>query len=117
MTTEAEAIARLRAMVARHDEHAGLHDEPDGGIDDLRTLLDAHVALEAEFKARAGEWADAQRVFLATEAAHAEALDALEGLADNVRFLDVEFCDDEEEAEAEAVLGVAQAVLAKAGRR
>lgn len=46
-----------------------------------------------------------------------EALDALNNLVENVQFLDVSFFDEEEQAEAEAVLAGAQAVLKKAGRR
>ena len=66
---EAEAIARLREMVARHDEYAGLHDEPDGGVDDLRALLDAYDTARAE-----GVAAERARVVAWLRAADSETL-------------------------------------------
>ncbi len=111
-TVKAEAIARL---------HEALEFMSFDGTTtqartaDLRALLDAHAALEAEFKTRAGEWADAQRVFLAAEAAHTEALDALEKLrAAQKHVLEVTCAGDDEYM---AAVDGAEAVLAKAGRR
>ena len=101
-----EALARLRKDLA---------DQVAPSRDDLRALLDAYAALEAEFKTRAGEWADAQRVFLAAEAAHTEALDALEKLrAAQKHVLEVTCAGDDEYM---AAVDGAEAVLAKAGRR
>lgn len=64
----AEAIARLREKLESHDGDA----YGPVNFDDLRALLDAHAALEAEFRTRAGEWVDGQRVFMAAEARVAE---------------------------------------------
>ena len=86
----AEAMARLRKYV---DGTATLGDSRSR-VDDLRALLDAHAALEA---------------------AHTEALDALEGLDDACAAVAswssdcIDFNDPVRER--------ARAVLAKAGRR
>ncbi len=82
----AEAIARLRALL----ETPAYVDAPLGVVDlfasDLRALLDAHAALEA---------------------AHAEALDALRGVASSPGYVDLTQIDRDR----------VRAVLAKAGRR
>ena len=56
---------------------------------------------------------EAERIRLALNS-HAVLLAALEALADSASMLDVEFCDDEEQAEAEALLGRARAAIARA---
>ena len=110
-TVKAEAIARLREKLESHDGDA----YGPVNFDDLRALLDAHAALEAEFKTRAGEWADAQRVFLAAETAHTEALDALEPLYRKNKLREG-YCRDATCPHCNE-LRAAEAVLAKAGRR
>ena len=102
-----EALARLRKDLA---------DQVAPSRDDLRALLDAYAALEAEFKTRAGEWADAQRVFLAAEAAHTEALDALQAKMDILATTTLMSYADADTYEADVDVRV-EAVLAKAGRR
>lgn len=93
--TNPEAIARLREAVRHVD---ALTRQPNvvvpAGVEDLRALLDAHATLEA---------------------AHTEALDALEGLDDACAAVAswssdcIDFNDPVRER--------ARAVLAKAGRR
>jgi hypothetical protein len=86
----AEAMARLRKYV---DGTATLGDSRSR-VDDLRALLDAYAALEA---------------------AHTEALDALEKLrAAQKHVLEVTCAGDDEYM---AAVDGAEAVLAKAGRR
>ena len=87
----AEAIARLRKYV---DGTATLGDSRSR-VDDLRALLDAHAALEA---------------------AHAEALDALQAKMDLLATTALMSYADADTYEAD-VGARAEAVLAKAGRR
>jgi hypothetical protein len=84
----AEAIARLRAFKL-FSPHMTLV-----GVDDLRALLDAHAALEA---------------------AHTEALDALEKLQAAQKHVLEVMCAGEDAYMA--AFDGAEAVLAKAGRR
>ena len=86
----AEAIARLRKYV---DGTATLGDSRSR-VDDLRALLDAHAALEA---------------------AHTEALDALEKLQAAQKHVLEVMCAGEDAYMA--AFDGAEAVLAKAGRR
>ena len=89
MTTEAEAIARLREAVRHVDT---LTRQPNvvvpAGVEDLRALLDAHATLET---------------------AHEEALDALQALR-------ASYIADGGDRGDEGLCR-ATAVLAKAGRR
>ena len=87
----AEAIARLRKYV---DGTATLGDSRSR-VDDLRALLDAHAALEA---------------------AHTEALDALQAQMDLLATTALMSYADADTYEAD-VGARAEAVLAKAGRR
>ncbi len=91
----AEAIARLREAVRHVD---ALTRQPNvvvpAGIEDLRALLDAHAALEA---------------------AHTEALDALEKLQAAQKHVLEVMCAGEDAYMA--AFDGAEAVLAKAGRR
>lgn len=111
----AEAIARLREVLRVYDAD---HDDMGDylvSMDDLHALLDAYEALAAEFKKRTEEWADAQRVFLAAEAAHTEALGALANvLAWRDAFLRSQVLPGRDEA---LDIAKARAVLTKAGRR
>ena len=86
----AEAIARLRKYV---DGTATLGDSRSR-VDDLRALLDAHAALEA---------------------AHTEALDALEKLQAAQKHVLEVMCAGEDAYMA--AFDGAEAILAKAGRR
>ena len=113
----AEAIARLRVAVSRYHSDEQFRPELEEVEHDLRALLDAHAALEAEFKTRAGEWADAQRVFAATEAAHTEALDALERLRAEPKLWKRGAGGQDQYAGLPPAMRVIDAVLAKAGRR
>ena len=87
----AEAIARLRATATMHSDF--LHIPVS--VDDLRALLDAHVALKA---------------------AHTEALDALQAKMDLLATTALMSYADADTYEAD-VGARAEAVLAKAGRR
>ena len=90
----AEAIARLREAVRVFDLDSIEHD-PIVSFDDLRALLDAHAALEA---------------------AHTEALDALQAKMDLLATTALMSYADADTYEAD-VGARAEAVLAKAGRR
>jgi hypothetical protein len=92
----AEAIARLREAVRHVDT---LTRQPNvvvpAGVEDLRALLDAHAALEA---------------------AHTEALDALQAKMDLLATTALMSYADADTYEADVGARV-EAVLAKAGRR
>lgn len=107
----AATVARLRELYTttvelfRREDHP-MFDLPSFHIspNETRVLLDRLETLETAFAA-------------ARPSLETEALEVLESLVDNVRFLDVEFFDAEEQAEAEKILANAQALLEKAGRR
>ncbi len=86
----AEAIARLREAVRHVDTLTR-----QAGVEDLRALLDAHAALEA---------------------AHTEALDALQAKMDLLATTTLMSYADADTYEADVDVRV-EAVLAKAGRR
>ena len=105
-----EITERLREVYEKTVEVYGREDHPmlerktiSISPNEVRTLLDRLDKLKTPVAAGTG--------------LETEALEVLESLVDNVRFLDVEFFDAEEQAEAEKILANAQALLEKAGRR